>query len=181
MEFVTDITAATDDAYKKTIAVDFDGVLHKNTSDDYSISNTAIEGAKQAIDQLKDQYKIIIYSARVSLDFGIDKGMEDIKEFLNSQDIYYDEIAICKPVALYYIDDRAIHFTNWQDTLNQIQNNKQAAGPLTRRRRDQHDMTHTNHDPSIDEPTFDDSTVPEHGYDPQNIPESNPDLEGLWN
>ena len=169
MEFITEMISEIEDL-KPSIAVDFDGVLH--------IKDGIVQGAKEAIDQLKNQFKIIIYSARVCSENNIEKSMNDIKQFLNQSDIYFDEISICKPVAQFYIDDRAIRFINWKDTLEQITTQKNAAGPLTRKRRDQHDMTHTNHDPSIDEPTFDNNNEGEHGYDPQLVPQAS--LEGLW-
>jgi hypothetical protein len=154
MDFVTDTLTTTDDEYKSTIAIDFDGVIHINDLIDHSISGKIIPGVKEAIDQLKINYKIVIYSARIRPDFGIEKGISEITKFLNDNDIYFDDISICKPVARFYIDDRAIRFVNWDDALQQVQTLKQAAGPLTRKRRDQHESTHTQHDPAIDEPTL---------------------------
>ena len=164
MEFITD-TLTMIEEYKPSIAIDFDGVIHINDNIDHSISGKVIPGAKEAIDQLKDKFKIVIYSARIRPDFGIEQGINDITEFLNNNNIYYDEIAICKPVAKYYIDDRAIRFVNWDDALQQVQTVKQAAGPVTRKRRDLHEMTHTQHDPSIDEQTLDNNNPEESSYE----------------
>ena len=173
MEFITDMVSEIE-SFKPSIAIDFDGVLHID-SHDHSITNQVIEGAKESIDKLKDQFKIIIYSARIRPEYDINKGISDIEQFLNQADIYYDEISICKPVAQYYIDDRAIRFINWFDALYQINNiQKNAAGPLTRKRRDQHDMTHTNHDPAIDEQTLDNNNPQDDEFTQQAT------LEALW-
>jgi hypothetical protein len=178
MEFVTDITALNEE-YKPTVAIDFDGVIHVNENKDHSITNKTISGAKEAIDKLKEKYKIVIFSARVRSEFGINKGIKDISGFLDNNDIHYDDISICKPVAEYYIDDRAIHFTDWDDTLQQIFT-KQAAGPLTRRRRDQHNFTHTNHDPSIDEQTLNNNYPEEYRPDEARYENIDPSYNNLW-
>ena len=178
MEFITEINASNED-YKPTIAIDFDGVLHLDINKDHSISGKVISGAKQAIDKLKEKYKIVIFSARVSSEFNINKGIKDISEFLDSQHIHYDDISICKPVAEYYIDDRAVHFSTWDDTLHQLEL-RQAAGPLTRRRRDSLDATHTNHDPSIDEQTFYNNYPEEYRPDEARYENIAPEYENLW-
>jgi len=177
MEFIQEMLSEIEEL-KPSIAIDFDGVLHVD-SEDHHITDQVVKGAKEAVDQLKDQFKIIIYSARIRPENNIEQGMAEIKQFLNQADIYFDDISICKPVARFYIDDRAIRFITWKDALEDINKfQKNAAGSLTHKRRDQHDMTHTEHDPSIDEPTLDDNNELEHGYDPQLVPQAS--LEALW-
>lgn len=96
------------------IAVDFDGVIHDHK---HPIAGrrmgAPIEGTQQALDILRRKgYKIVIHSV-----WGDDKGQKTISDFMNYYKLPYDEITNIKPNAEYYIDDKAIHFTNWKDIL----------------------------------------------------------------
>jgi hypothetical protein len=42
-------------------------------------------------------------------------------EWLNYYEIPYDEVTAIKPNADYYIDDKAIRFHNWEQTMQEIQ------------------------------------------------------------
>lgn len=98
---------------KKTIAVDFDGVIHKY-SDGYhdgSIYDGLVEGAKDAIFRLRQRYKVVVFSVREP---------QQITEWLDQQNIVVDEVTNVKPKAIVYIDDRGLRFTNWKDMLNYL-------------------------------------------------------------
>lgn len=116
---------------KKTICVDFDGVIHKYSGGWGSgvISDIPMEGAINALALLiRRGYYIAIFTARLHPKFkeedqrdGIDcmKEIEEwLKEFGFEKDVHYHEITNRKVPAFAYIDDRAIRFTNWKDILN---------------------------------------------------------------
>jgi hypothetical protein len=100
-----------------TIAVDFDGVIHKYGQGykDGSIYDYPVEGAFEAIGLLQRKgYKIVIFTARKEL-----KAVFDWCELWGRGALKSTpRVTNQKPPAICYIDDRAIRFTNWQDILN---------------------------------------------------------------
>lgn len=105
---------------KQTIAIDFDGVIHKysNGWQDGSCYDCAIEGAIDALRKLLDRgYKIVIFSTRADTEERISEMRHWLKKYGLSRNYEY-EITNKKPIAIAYIDDRGIRFTNWKDMLN---------------------------------------------------------------
>ena len=53
---------------KNTIAVDFDGVIHKNSKGfhDGTIYDEPIEGVKKGLEYLSKSYKLVIYSCKAN-------------------------------------------------------------------------------------------------------------------
>lgn len=101
---------------KKTIVFDFDGVIHSYTSGWHGndvVADPPVEGIKEAIDDLKDDYEIVIVSTRCSTT----EGTLAIIDFMHENNIHYDRILKEKPPAVCYIDDRAICFDGQTDTL----------------------------------------------------------------
>ena len=91
---------------------------------DGTIYDPPTEGAKEAIDKLKNKYRIVIFSARLSPT--TNKDVEDQKKnminWLSKYNIYYDQLSYEKIPAVAYIDDLAIHFTgDWDDILNKVE------------------------------------------------------------
>lgn len=97
--------------HDKTIAIDFDGVLHKYSQgwQDGSIYDGPVPGAVAACHELARKYRLVIFTAR--------QQEEAIKEWLTLHGFPPMEVMNTKPPALFYIDDRAIRFENWFDTL----------------------------------------------------------------
>ena len=106
-----------------TIAIDFDGVIHKYSKGFQGLHNAYDEpmpGVEQALNKFKSQgYRLIIVSSR---------PVPTIKEWLLKYNMshYFDDVSNTKHPAKYYIDDHAIRFdkTNpsaWTDTLNFIE------------------------------------------------------------
>tara|TARA_R110002060_G_scaffold55482_1_gene66005 strand:+ start:259 stop:627 length:369 start_codon:yes stop_codon:yes gene_type:complete len=102
-----------------TIAIDFDGVIHKYSKGFQGLDNAYDEpmpGVYGALDQLKLKgYRLIIVSSR---------PVPVIKEWLekNKMDLYFDDVSNTKHPAKYYIDDHAIRFDKndpnaWDKTL----------------------------------------------------------------
>jgi len=104
----------------KTIAIDFDGVIHKYSKGwlNGEIYDEPVEGAFPAIIELyKRGYDVIVFSTREP---------EKIKKWFTkwynklfpSRVMIELKVTKEKPPAIAYIDDRAIRFTNWKDILN---------------------------------------------------------------
>ena len=105
---------------KQTIAIDFDGVIHKYSKgfQDGSIYDEPIEGVKEALKKLSKKFRIVIFTTRLNPCFDNEEKMnEDITNWLVKHEIYHDELTNNKPPAIAYIDDRGIRFTNWEDIL----------------------------------------------------------------
>jgi hydroxymethylpyrimidine pyrophosphatase-like HAD family hydrolase len=96
----------------KRVCVDFDGVIHKYSKgyQDGSIYDEPMEGTKKALETLrKEGFEVIIFTTRT---------YEEIKDWLATHEIPYDQVTQTKIPALVYIDDRGLRFTNWKDILN---------------------------------------------------------------
>lgn len=108
------------------ICIDLDGVITRLENLPYAYRSPVI-GTKQAIDLLRDQgHYIILHTARrmrthegnvgrVIADIGF-----DTLEWLRDHEIKYDEIIFGKPFADVYIDDNALRFTDWNQTMRTI-------------------------------------------------------------
>jgi len=99
----------------KTIAVDFDGVIHKYSKayHDGTIYDEPIDGARDAIRLIRKKgYRVVVFTAR-------DDG-PGIDAWLKKHKIMVDEITNVKPRAVMYIDDRGVRFTTWRDMLNYL-------------------------------------------------------------
>lgn len=112
---------------KKQLAIDFDGVIHKNSKGFYdgTIYDDPIEGALDAVKTLAKQYDIVIFTAKAKSDrplLGGKTGKELVAEWLDKYGLlaYIKDITSEKPRAIAYIDDKAIKFTSWQQTIRQL-------------------------------------------------------------
>lgn len=107
---------------KKTVAVDFDGVIHKysNGWQDGAIYDEPVEGAIDALNELTNSdILLVIYSTRADSA----QAKLEMRKWLDKQGFNAAatiEITNKKPKAIIYIDDRAIRFTNWKDMLNYL-------------------------------------------------------------
>lgn len=114
---------------EKQIAIDFDGVIHKNSKGfhDGTVYDIPIEGAFDAIKKLRTKgYSIVIFSAKAKPDRPLvngKTGAELIEEWLDNYQMlsYIKEVTSEKPRAIAYIDDRAVRFTNWPDVLTTLE------------------------------------------------------------
>jgi len=105
----------------QTISIDFDGVIHAYSKGWYggALYDVAIDGAFAAIKKLQNKgFNVVIFTAR-------DKDQHaDIIEWCIAQaggeGLTFAEVKVTnqKPIAIAYIDDRGIRFTNWKDMLN---------------------------------------------------------------
>ena len=105
-----------------TVAVDFDGVIVKQTTTEGGEIAELVSGTKEALEKLKNLgIRIIIFTAR--------EDQDNIQKFLEDNGIPYDEINANvdienlseKVVADVCIDDRAFRFKgDWQEVIDFI-------------------------------------------------------------
>jgi hypothetical protein len=86
------------------------------------VSGVMLEGAKEALEELSKNYRIIVFTAKAKPDRPLvngKTGTELVWEWLEKHDVaqYVDSITSEKPRAVCYIDDKAIRFENWNQTL----------------------------------------------------------------
>ena len=110
-----------------TIAIDFDGVIHKNSKGfhDGTIYDEPIKGVKKGLEYLSKSYKLVIYTCKANPDRPLVDGKTGsrlIYEWLvkHNLDSYIYNIVYEKPNAKYYIDDKAIRFINWEMVMGVI-------------------------------------------------------------
>lgn len=107
------------------LAIDFDGVIHKNSKgfNDGTVYDEPVEGALDAIKELSKKYTIVIFTAKVKSDRPLvngKTGKELVWEWLKKHHMsqYIKDVTSEKPRAIAYIDDKGIRFTDWNSTLN---------------------------------------------------------------
>ena len=112
---------------KNIIAIDFDGVIHKNSKGfhDGTIYDKPIENAKNSLEYLSKSYKLVIYSCKANPERPLingKTGIELIWEWLEKYSLnqYIENVTYDKPNAKYYIDDKGVRFNSWDDTLKII-------------------------------------------------------------
>jgi hypothetical protein len=122
---------AHDDGWEhhlKTIAVDLDGVILEYDGTWLGVKHFGqpIEGVKAGLETIRKLgFRIAIYTSRnnpmVKEHHGdalsLTRAVEDVLRF---HEIPYDYISLFKPLAAYYIDDRAIRFYNWPQTIGEL-------------------------------------------------------------
>jgi hypothetical protein len=108
----------------RTIAIDFDGVIHsfEYGYHDGTIYGTPIEGSIESLKYLSEKYKIVVFTAKAKADRPLingKTGIELVWEWLEKHNIrkYISEVTAEKPRCICYIDDKAIQFQNWKQTL----------------------------------------------------------------
>ena len=96
--------------FKKTVALDFDGVIYSYESgwqdEEYYLPDPPVQNARWAINRLRESHRVVIHSTRCKTE----KGRKTIEEWLKKHDIVVDEISEHKPIAYVYVDDRGLKF-----------------------------------------------------------------------
>lgn len=98
----------------KTIAIDFDGVLHDHK---HPIPGRRMgkpmEGARDAVRKIKARGdKIVVFTVWG----GTELGHKTISDWMRFYDIPFHEITNIKPQAAVYLDDKAVRFVSWAET-----------------------------------------------------------------
>ena len=114
-------------SFKKTIAVDLDGVIFEYREwKGVEHFGKPIKNAVRSLELLKKMgFKIVIYTTRLNPKINTEEPLPVLKELvsaaLKKERIPFDEIETSgKPMALYYIDDRGIRFSTWEIVLQQV-------------------------------------------------------------
>lgn len=115
---------------KYTIAIDFDGVVHRYSQGWHNGTayDVPMDGAYSALLMLLDQYSVFIFSSRDSQEIvhWFNKHLPDLKveEIPEDMDMWKKKgvigVTTRKLPAYVIIDDRAIKFENWAETLDEI-------------------------------------------------------------
>ena len=111
-----------------TLAIDFDGVIHDHNLGfhDGTCYGEPIKGAINAIKLLwARNFTIIIFTCKANPDRPLingKTGTELVWDWLKKHNIdkYIKNVTYNKPNALFYIDDKAIHFNNWNNILDHV-------------------------------------------------------------
>jgi len=119
----------------KTIAVDFDGVVHAYSKgwQDGTIYDPPLPGALDALEALMESYAVFIHTTR---DAGTVAGWLSERGFDTLVDVegpkhpkreFWNDTGVLlvtdrKLPAVAYIDDRGIRFTDWKQALNDLAN-----------------------------------------------------------
>lgn len=96
------------------LAIDFDGVIHdhKNPIEGRRMGPPII-GAKEALKKYMVRGDtVIIFTV-----WGDEKGQKTIREWLHFYHIPFSSVTNIKPRADVYLDDKAVRFTNWAETI----------------------------------------------------------------
>lgn len=112
---------------RRSIAIDFDGVIHRYSKgwNGGAIYDPPVEGVRDALARIHKRYNVVIFTTRVNpATHGGDTQMDAILAWLDRHGFrrgeHFDEISHVKQPALVYIDDRALRFTAWDTTLEEL-------------------------------------------------------------
>ncbi len=105
---------------RRTICLDFDGVLHSYRSGwcgSEVIPDPPIHGTREAVARLRQQYRVVVHSARCRTE----AGLRAVQHWLHKHEIAVDEVCEHKPPAHIYVDDRAVRFRgDWELLADEI-------------------------------------------------------------
>ena len=110
------------------VGIDFDKVIHKCSKGYYdgTIYDDPVEGAYEALEKLSKRYTVIVYTCKAKPDRGLvsgKTGTELVWEWLKEQNMaqFVSKVTAEKPRARFYIDDKAIRFTDWESAFDMIE------------------------------------------------------------
>ena len=105
------------DVNKKTVAIDFDGVIHKyltpiGADEQRQVHDPPVYQAKEFVEQcLENNFNVVFFTARHVSEGGLDA----VRDWLAEWGFPKLPVTGRKPIAVLYIDDRGFQFTgaNW--------------------------------------------------------------------
>jgi hypothetical protein len=115
-------TQSPETPQKKTICLDFDGVLHSYKSGWLGEDELEepMEGAQDFCKALKLQYEVVIASSRAQSSLGYNA----IYDWLVLHGFPFMPVHTHKPMAVLYVDDRGFRFTgSFQEVMDFIEAN----------------------------------------------------------
>lgn len=102
---------------RKTLAIDFDGVIHRYSRGFQGLENAydpPMEGVEASLKKLKSKgYRLVVMSSR---------PVKYIVPWLEKYNLssYFDDVTNTKIAASYYIDDHALRFESWSQVESQL-------------------------------------------------------------
>lgn len=93
------------------IAVDFDGVIHDEKPPPGHKMGKPLKGALEALKGMTDRHEVIIFTVRAQSP----AGAQSVADWMDYFGIPYGKITAIKPNADYYLDDKAVRFTSWDE------------------------------------------------------------------
>lgn len=107
--------------FRPTILVDFDETI----TPVYGYSKPPSESVLISLRQLKEKYKIVIYSTRANKNVFSPTEYLSLEDYLIKYDIPYDEICTRKPVFFALIDDRCFNpkIQSWDEITKTLLDN----------------------------------------------------------
>jgi hypothetical protein len=116
---------------RRTIAVDFDGVIHSYERgwQDGTIYGTPLPGTMDALQKLySNDWRIVIFTCRVQdlqgeiMPERVTAVLDWIDSHRDRHSFVIDEVTNKKPnSAVVFLDDRAVRFQNWEQALEDIE------------------------------------------------------------
>ncbi|MBG17585.1 MAG: hypothetical protein CMB77_04455 [Euryarchaeota archaeon] len=110
------------------LAIDFDGVIHKNSMGFYdgTIYDDPIEGSRNALKILSQKYNVVLFTCKAKPDRGLvngKTGIELVWAWLKKHDMdqFITKVTAEKPRAVVYIDDKGIRFGGWEQCLSNLE------------------------------------------------------------
>lgn len=99
---------------KKTVCLDFDGVLHAYSKgwQDGSIYDEPMPGALDAVRKLSKRFTLVVQTSR--------KNLPDVVLWLEKHGFPDLHVTNEKPPALVYVDDRGLRFASWEQTIADV-------------------------------------------------------------
>lgn len=95
----------------RTLAIDFDNVIHKYSKGDVTFDEL-LPNAKEALLELSEKFDIVIFTVRAD--------NASVQKYIEEKIGLTIRVTNVKPDAVAYIDDKAIRFTSWEETLKLI-------------------------------------------------------------
>lgn len=97
---------------RPTLAVDFDGVICDSyPGGEWTYTGEPMEGAREALLDLHKTYRLVVFTARHDL-----MAVRDWLHKHRLEHLFHD-VTNRKPVAVTYIDDRAVRFQTWPQVM----------------------------------------------------------------
>jgi trehalose-6-phosphatase len=97
------------------LVIDLDGTICSEEKQFSRAMAVPLKGAINALNLMKAQgHTIIIYSARAWAEY------EMTVDWLDRHGANYDQLVLGKPQGDYWVDDRALQFTDWESILEKI-------------------------------------------------------------
>lgn len=100
--------------WRKTVVLDFDGVIHGGVGGwicDSVIPAPPAPGIMEAIANIRKDYRVVVVSGRCSTE----EGKEAIEAWLSRHGISVDDVTVEKPPAFCHIDEKTIRFDRRAD------------------------------------------------------------------